>query len=39
MLKKGKIFESNRIVIAELVKQMGGKIQDLGICKDEEKSY
>jgi molybdopterin molybdotransferase len=36
-LKKGKIFESNRIVIAELVKQMGGKIQDLGICKDEKK--
>jgi len=36
-LKKGKIFESNRIVIAELIKQMGGKIQDLGICKDEKK--
>jgi len=36
-LKNGKIFESNRIVIAELVKQMGGKIQDLGICKDEKK--
>jgi len=36
-LKKGEIFESNRIVIAELVKQMGGKIQDLGICKDEKK--
>ena len=26
-----------KIVIAELVKQMGGKIQDLGICKDEKK--
>jgi len=36
-LKKGEIFESNRIVIAELVKQMGGKIQDLGICKDDKK--
>ncbi len=36
-LKKGEIFESNRIVIGELVKQMGGKIQDLGICKDEKK--
>ena len=36
-LKNGKIFESNRIVIAELVKQMGGKVQDLGICKDEKK--
>ena len=36
-LKKGEIFESNRIVIAELIKQMGGKIQDLGICKDEKK--
>jgi len=36
-LKKGEIFESNRIVITELVKQMGGKIQDLGICKDEKK--
>jgi len=34
-LKNGQIFESNRIVIAELVKQMGGTIQDLGICKDE----
>ena len=38
VLKKGKIFESNRIVISELVKQMGGEIQDLGICKDEEKA-
>jgi len=38
VLKKGKIFESNRIVISELVKQMGGQIQDLGICKDEEKA-
>jgi len=36
-LKKGKIFESNRIVISELVKQMGGEIKDLGICKDEKK--
>jgi molybdopterin molybdotransferase len=36
-LKKGKIFESNGIVIAELVKQMGGKVHDLGICKDEKK--
>ena len=36
-LKKGEIFESNRIVIAELVRQMGGKIQDLGICKDKKK--
>ena len=36
-LKKGEIFESNRIVIGELVKQMGGKIQDLGICKDDKK--
>jgi len=36
-LKNGQIFESNRIVIAELVKQMGGIIQDLGICKDERK--
>jgi len=36
-LKKGEIFESNRIVITELVIQMGGKIQDLGICKDEKK--
>jgi len=36
-LKNGQIFESNRIVIAELVKQMGGTIQDLGICKDERK--
>ena len=32
-----KIFESNRIVIAELVKQMGGKPIDLGIVKDEKK--
>jgi molybdopterin molybdotransferase len=38
VLKKGKIFESNRIVISELVKEMGGQIQDLGICKDEEKA-
>ncbi|WP_316506853.1 gephyrin-like molybdotransferase Glp [Nitrosopumilus sp.] len=37
ILKKGKIFESNKIVIAELSKQIGGRIQDLGICKDEEK--
>lgn len=36
-LKEGKIFESNRIVITELVKQMGGKVHDLGICKDEKK--
>jgi len=36
-LKKGKIFESNGIVIAELVKQLGGTVQDLGICKDEKK--
>ena len=36
-LANGKIFESNRIVIAELVKQMGGNVQDLGICKDERK--
>jgi len=36
-LKNGKIFESNSIVIAELVKQVGGKVQDLGICKDEKK--
>ncbi len=36
-LANGKIFESNRIVIAELVKQMGGNVQDLGICKDEKK--
>jgi len=36
-LKDGKIFESNRIVIAELVKQMGGDAQDLGICKDVKK--
>jgi len=36
-LKNGKIFESNGIVIAELVKQMGGKVQDLGICKDDKK--
>jgi len=36
-LKDGKIFESNRIVITELVKQMGGKVQDLGICKDDKK--
>jgi len=36
-LKDGKIFESNRIVIAELVKQGGGKVQDLGICKDDKK--
>jgi len=36
-LKNGKIFESNGIVIAELVKQMGGKVHDLGICKDREK--
>jgi len=38
ILKKGKIFESNRIVISELVKQMGGQIQDLGICNDNEKT-
>ena len=37
-LKKGKTFESNKIVIAELVKQMGGKIRDLGICKDEKET-
>jgi len=36
-LKNGKIFESNSIVIAELVKQVGGNVQDLGICKDEKK--
>jgi len=36
-LKKGKIFESNRIVISELVKQYGGRVQDLGICKDDKK--
>jgi len=36
-LKKGKIFESNSIVIAELVKQVGGNVQDLGICMDEKK--
>jgi len=36
-LKKGKIFESNRIVISELVKQAGGRVQDLGICKDNKK--
>jgi len=36
-LKKGKIFESNRIVISELVKQSGGRVQDLGICKDDKK--
>ena len=37
VLKKGKIFESNKIVISELVKQMGGQIQDLGICQDNER--
>jgi len=36
-LKKGKIFESNRIVVSELVKQAGGRVQDLGICKDDKK--
>jgi len=36
-LKEGKIFESNSIVIAELVKQLGGKVYDLGICKDDKK--
>ena len=36
-LQNGKIFESNSIVIAELVKQVGGNVQDLGICKDEKK--
>jgi len=36
-LKYGKIFESNRIVISELVKQHGGRVQDLGICKDDKK--
>jgi len=36
-LKEGKIFESNRIVIAEFVKQIGGKVHDLGICKDDKK--
>jgi len=36
-LKEGKIFESNRIVIAEFVKQIGGKAHDLGICKDDKK--
>jgi len=36
-LKKGKIFESNGIVISELVKQYGGRVQDLGICKDDKK--
>jgi len=36
-LKNGKIFESNSIVIAELVKQIGGKVHDLGICKDDKK--
>ena len=36
-LETGKIFEGNGIVIAELVKQMGGKVHDLGICKDEKK--
>ena len=36
-LKNGKIFESNSIVIAELVKQVGGNVQDLGICNDEKK--
>jgi len=36
-LQNGKIFESNSIVIAELVKQIGGKVQDLGICNDEKK--
>ena len=36
-LQNGKIFESNSIVIAELVKQVGGNVQDLGICNDEKK--
>jgi len=36
-LKKGKIFECNGIVISELVKQYGGRVQDLGICKDDKK--
>jgi len=36
-LKYGKIFESNGIVISELVKQYGGRVQDLGICKDDKK--
>ncbi len=36
-LKKGKIFESNRVVIAELVKQFGGIVQDLCICRDDTK--
>ena len=36
-LKYGKIFESNRIVISEFVKQYGGRVQDLGICKDDKK--
>jgi len=36
-LKKGKIFESNRIVITELVRQLGGKVHDLGISKDDKK--
>ncbi len=36
-LKYGKIFESNRIVISEFVKQYGGRVEDLGICKDDKK--
>jgi len=36
-LKKGKIFESNRVVITELVRQLGGKVHDLGISKDDKK--
>jgi len=36
-LKPGQIFESNKIMITELVKQLGGKVQDFGICEDDKK--
>jgi len=36
-LEKGKIYESNSIIISELVKRHGGKVRDLGICPDDKK--
>jgi molybdenum cofactor synthesis domain-containing protein len=37
-LAESSIYESNRYMISSLVKELGGKVVDLGICPDDKKS-
>lgn len=35
-LGNGQIFESNRYVVSSLIQEYGGKVIDMGICRDEK---